>query len=231
MKPSVKIYFFSAVLFIFGIFLIILSQTNMAVSEAPFEATVEKAEQSDISGYDYFKLSGGYIVPYASVYEVEEPGNNVTEVVYPFVSGAYLDKARKAYEATHNNQFDQAGYMEWFETYKVKPKFYVQAKIDKMGEDAMFAIVLADSLEKNIEGMRIHSSVSISTKILPEYEKQGITIENSVFITEGENPEQAKNAASVVLVIGGIIALCAIVLFFRGRSAAKKFVQASQYKY
>jgi hypothetical protein len=220
MKPSVKFYIFSGLLFALAVFILITSQRIASVSSKPFEATVEKAEQSDISGYAYFKLSEGYVVPYATVYEVEEPGNKVTQVVYPFVSAAYLEKARAAYSASHNDAFDEDGFIEWFETYTVKPKFYVQAHIDEMSETEMYNLVVADSLAKSVEGIRITSFVSVSTHITDIYEKEGITPENAVFIDGGSTPEKEKESANVLLVLGGIIGVVSLVLFFLGRKKA-----------
>ena len=230
MKPSVKLYIFSAIAFALVVFLLITSVRISSVSSTPFEATVEKAENTDISNYDYYKLSEGFVVPYATVYEVEEPGNNVTQVVYPFVSGAYLEKARAAYLAAHDNAFDEDDYIEWFQTYKLKekPKFYVQAHIEKMSETSMFNLVFADSLAKSVEGIRITSFVSVSQNITGIYEKEGVTPENSVFIDEGSNPEMEKESANVLLILGIIFGVVSLVLFFLGKKNANTEEQKRQ---
>lgn len=221
MKTPVKLYVISAILFIFSLFLIFNAIKSGQVSTVPFEGTVEKAENTDISGYEYFRLSEGYAIPYATVYQIEEPANNVTQIVYPFVSKAYMEKARDAYVATHGS-FDTDGFGKWLETYKVKPKFYIQAEAEEMSETAMTTMMLADTLAKKVEGTRIRSTFSTGQIILSECEKQGITIENSVFIDEGSNPVQDKETAGIVLKIGYVIAVIAVILFFLGRLSAVK---------
>lgn len=222
MKISTKLYIFSGLIFAFALFLAITSLKNMSVSSIPFEATVEKAEHSDISGYEYFKLSEGYILPFASFCEIEKPSNEITQVVYPFVSAAYLEKARSAYLEQYKARALKPDFAAWFETYKVKPKFYVQAEMERMSEGEMGTRLLADSLAKKIEGTRIRSYVSISRHITSEYKKQGITTENSVFIDEGSDPAQEKETARIVLTISVIIALVAAVLFIIGWIKAKR---------
>ena len=220
MKAFVKLYILAALLFVFSIFLMISSLKAKDINTSPYISTVEKAEGTDISGYDYFKLSAGYVVPYATVYEIEEPGNTVKQIVYPLVSRAYLYKAQSAYREAHNNVFDTDDFTEWFQTYKVRPKFYIQAEAEDMSETDMMNAVLADTLEKKIEGTRIRSLFSMGDNIVSEYRNQGITIENSVFIDEGANPAQDIETANIVLGIGIFIAVVSLILLFLGKRKA-----------
>lgn len=220
MKASVKFYIIAALLFIFSMFLMISSVKAKDINTVPFEGTVEKAESSDISGYDYFKLSGGYVVPYATVYEIEEPGNTVKQIVYPLVSRAYLDNAQDAYRAEHNGMFDGDDFIEWYQNYKIKPTFFIQAEAGDMSETDMMNAILADSLEKKIDGTRIKSLFSMGDNIVSEYKSQGITIENSVFIDEAANPAQDIETANIVLGIGIFIAFVSLILFFIGKRKA-----------
>ena len=222
MRNPMRLFAFSAILFILSLFLIITALTKLSVSTDVYEATVEKAENANLSEYDYFKLTNGYVVPYAGIYEIEEINKTVTEIVYPFVSAAYLEKARKAYLEAHNNEFDEDGFIEWFESYTVKPKFYVKANLPKMSESSMVDTLLADSLSKNIEGLRITSFIDMSDNISSGYKKMGITTQNAVFINEGANPFKAKEDAKIGLVPGCVFLLVSLILFFIGRSKIKK---------
>ncbi|MFP9099167.1 hypothetical protein ACLI09_08945 [Flavobacterium sp. RHBU_24] len=222
MKASIKYYIIAALLFIFSMFLIISSVKAKDINTVPFEGTVEKAESSDISGYDYFKLSGGYVVPYGAYYEIEEPGNTVKQIVYPLVSRAYLDKAHNAYRPERDDVFASDDFINWYQTYKVRPKFYIQAEAEDMSETNMMNTVLADTLEKNIEGTRIKSLFSMGDNIVSGFKSQGITIENSVFIDEAANPAQDIETANIVLGIGIFIAFVSLVLFLIGKRKAAK---------
>ncbi|MFP9099166.1 hypothetical protein ACLI09_08940 [Flavobacterium sp. RHBU_24] len=222
MRNSIRLFVFAAILFILSLFLIITALTKLSVSTEVYEATIEKAENDDLSKYDYFKLTDAYILPYAGIYEIEEINKTVTEIVYPVVSAAYLEKARNAYRKTHNNEFDEDGFNEWFEDYKVKPKFYVKANVPNMSESRMIDMLLADSVSKNIEGLRITSFIDMSDNISSGYKEMGITTENAVFINEGVNPFKAKEDAKIGLVPGCVFLLVSLILFFLGKSNIKK---------
>lgn len=220
---SAKFFILPGILFIAAIILIVKSLIAMNVSAEPFVGTIDEAEKKDISGYSYFKLSGGFAIPVSTVYELETPGNKVTGVVYPYVSGAYYDKVLNAYLESHNGEYDEIDFADWLEKYKDKPKFYVSAKQDStIYENELIDIMLADTLPKAMEGTRIHSMLSLGSIITDEYERQGVTVDDAVFIDEGVTPEKDKDAAQVVVVFGCILAVIGLVLAFVGSRNLKR---------
>ena len=95
---------------------------KVMTKSTPVICSVEDAEKKDLSNYDYFQLSKGYVSG-IGYYEYNQGSTDVNEFVYGLISEKLIDEYLETYQKTHS---ELDSFASWFSE-NVKPKIFIRS--------------------------------------------------------------------------------------------------------